>query len=1466
MKRIQIIFLVMSFLAITAGLVSLYSDEFLIGAYSTCQDYEVSDAHVNSIAELASEAGFNALVGKTAYSPQDSGPENMFCILNSQSLDAIFEDWIFYPSSNPNLEKYGYSALSSGVNMRFEAEYASGEDVNTDDANSDRFFYMSPASERVGYHERRQDYSNHNRWTVDDGTSGYAYKDITYRWLKSGESTYRRVGREFRLLGEDFTNGVNVFDINNLHIDFVFRVDELANYSNEDTLAIFSFVKFNEETAVYDSLYFYYNDPNYTNPINKYSFTKGEYNALPPTGNAGLKSIRFTFVIGGDRVSSEYTLVGQGVAEPNSWHLQIKNLNPWMYWRGKGKLKLDYIEYKDDIYEDYTAVAAKRAKLRSFGNVANVKYYHGIDEPKAPHFEAYKKLKEHLADSLFTDRRYLITAVNLDNGDLTKSDSSKYRNPTAYMEHVEPRLMLIDVYPFADGAFHWNDPDETAFVQEKFDFVCDEYHYFRNKIDNDSSIQTKLGFIPQTFGEYKRGNNSIWIYLLPPKKTARMLQLLPLCYRPDGIVSFMLDSDSPVDSTGNRLYGLVWHTGNNSEMYPTLQYEEVQAANRKIKEYAPILQNLKWVDSETIGIDPHNVQNVPFINSLQVQHQSADTQYQGYIQTGYYRDLTRNRTLLMCVNRRTDIVNRADGLLHYVQPSAYNDSTLTTPHNPQTLKITPGGAANSVFGTHLAMYDPYDEAIYRAVSDTISVAIGPGDGKLLEMCGTLPSHVAANSTLSNKAVLEGTVNILPGVSVSTTNGAETRILSNSVINIGAGASYTLRGDVIIGDGVTINVSQNGSLNFDDADCTWGTGSYIVVNEGTLSINGGNMLKSSTATTWGGIRVSDSNSVLITDANISDAHYHSVTNSNLEISDSKISFPANSLGLLLQNNTPGYSTEISASDYNEKGIFGESNTTSRGITLGIMKNPVIIDNVTFHNLKYGIEKTVYPHASNSITWCRFVNCGTGIQLNNNGYFTSIQRCTFTNNQTGKQGIGVKLKTSLPSITGCSFDKLSRGIFTEFSLATGPTIVVKIKESEFKGCEAGIESRSSNHRLETNYFIYNEYGIVNHAGSNLNLNYTASNVLMNKNHNIVFNDTAPYQSTIQLFTGYNDFYHFTDEPTGLTATDFNFDANYYNLPMVPNFTIDASYNWFQDDQVTFDNPAHVDYVYVGTYNSAPSMPAPDQTTRGDRLYAALDHESRGSYDLAAATYQAIIDDQLVAEKPHVTSAIDGLYRCSGMTSTPLGETITYFDTKAAQHAVDSPSLSAILKDYLLKLHLVNKDFQSAVDLLQPRVSEPISEVDSLRAVLDLEIVLQLAAAEETKCPVITEYTQYQYPNFQVFEVMHSKNWEKYRQALQKNNPNMANIPAFPTISNNYPNPFNPSTTIAYSIPEDGLVKIDIYNIKGQKVKQLCNTEMRRGHHKVVWNGKDKNERSVSSGVYFVRLQANGQTSARKIMLMK
>ncbi|HNX00453.1 MAG TPA: T9SS type A sorting domain-containing protein, partial [Candidatus Cloacimonadota bacterium] len=74
---------------------------------------------------------------------------------------------------------------------------------------------------------------------------------------------------------------------------------------------------------------------------------------------------------------------------------------------------------------------------------------------------------------------------------------------------------------------------------------------------------------------------------------------------------------------------------------------------------------------------------------------------------------------------------------------------------------------------------------------------------------------------------------------------------------------------------------------------------------------------------------------------------------------------------------------------------------------------------------------------------------------------------------------------------------------------------------------------------------------------------------------------------------------------------------------------------------------------------------------------------------------------------------------------------------------------------------------------------------------------------------------------------------------------------SLSQNYPNPFNPETTIRYSLPANGQVRMEIYNIKGQKVRTLLNDWQTAGNHEITWYGTDNHDKSVSSGVYFYRL---------------
>jgi len=88
----------------------------------------------------------------------------------------------------------------------------------------------------------------------------------------------------------------------------------------------------------------------------------------------------------------------------------------------------------------------------------------------------------------------------------------------------------------------------------------------------------------------------------------------------------------------------------------------------------------------------------------------------------------------------------------------------------------------------------------------------------------------------------------------------------------------------------------------------------------------------------------------------------------------------------------------------------------------------------------------------------------------------------------------------------------------------------------------------------------------------------------------------------------------------------------------------------------------------------------------------------------------------------------------------------------------------------------------------------------------------------------------------------------------------------LHQNYPNPFNPTTMICYSLKENAKVSINIYNIKGQKVKQLVSERFPAGQHSVVWNGTDNNGKSVSSGIYFYQLKTENYEKTKRMVLLK
>ncbi|TDF72514.1 T9SS-dependent choice-of-anchor J family protein, partial [Candidatus Syntrophosphaera thermopropionivorans] len=96
---------------------------------------------------------------------------------------------------------------------------------------------------------------------------------------------------------------------------------------------------------------------------------------------------------------------------------------------------------------------------------------------------------------------------------------------------------------------------------------------------------------------------------------------------------------------------------------------------------------------------------------------------------------------------------------------------------------------------------------------------------------------------------------------------------------------------------------------------------------------------------------------------------------------------------------------------------------------------------------------------------------------------------------------------------------------------------------------------------------------------------------------------------------------------------------------------------------------------------------------------------------------------------------------------------------------------------------------------------------------------------------------------------------------------NVPVLATeLQGNYPNPFNPETTIRYSVKETSPVTIEVYNLKGQLVRTLVNEVKIAGNYSVIWNGRDSHNQPVSSGVYFYKMNAGKYSSTKKMIMMK
>ena len=256
-----------------------------------------------------------------------------------------------------------------------------------------------------------------------------------------------------------------------------------------------------------------------------------------------------------------------------------------------------------------------------------------------------------------------------------------------------------------------------------------------------------------------------------------------------------------------------------------------------------------------------------------------------------------------------------------------------------------------------------------------------------------------------------------------------------------------------------------------------------------------------------------------------------------------------------------------------------------------------------------------------------------------------------------------------------------------------------------------------------------------------------------------------------------------------------------------------------------------------------------------YFGVDEYKDGSYTSAEFTFSNL-----------VTNYPESSYSVSALIYFLYIESETDQDYEALRARLDAlvsedyPDLYKEKEYVVTQSYLYEEKYLDVIERLEDTIASPNTKMDSIVALTTQGYCYVQLAEEGTralppKCTVKTEtYEEY-------LEYMRD-----LRLTLN-GKVETSQAPAYTfSLDANYPNPFNPTTTISYSIPKDNKVELKVYNIKGQLVKTLVKDQLEAGTHKAVWNGDNDTGKRVSSGVYLYRLESGGRAKVRKMLLLK
>lgn len=854
-------------LAIVCILLSsvLFSTDYPLGTFSFMGNKEWAYFHRNAFNTYMQQLGYNTSLIElfpTTY-PNIDGPVSsdlagVFSSMRDHGLKAAIMDKMYSPSEIGS--SYAYT---TGSYMKFEAEFSDWTAVDPEDRYRSDYWYGSREARymneqqavvdtvRVG--EAAQDnvyptsYGYVWQCTAGQDQAGFAYGDLRYRWkgrpsTVGGDSLDIRVGKEFVLKKIDPGRSIPGDFIDRLYIRYAFKL-----YYDPDSLDVsdkvlsFSIVGYPYDggghTANPDSLQLIIGGSIIGN---EYNLTRSAYESLPTHPN--YTDYRYL-----DIEVTYAELLSKNLLEDNSaWNYRLVNINPRVYWPGNCDLSLDFIEIKDQLYKNiesnpgvYEAAVASRLSTLQSTSQGAISHVFSFDEPYPPQFRSYQKLETSPQLSGRPEKQF--TAVNVRGfrqfpigiDPSIPNETKYYNNVEAFINVTNPRYLMVNPYPITPEVL-WNEStyDENHIQNILDDFVLDKY---RDAKEHSDLVEGgEFYACVQAMGRWRDNN---WKeYILPPPQTQEMMQYLPLCYGADGIFNYRLFGNVDHPNLTSDEYGALVSVNLGSPIVNPPTFNAIQTANGKIKKYGPIITNLEWKGSNTIlqsSTNPYVETSSLYITGIANANSTLSGPYGCYVQAGYFKDSFNNPSIML-VNRRANYFN-ANGLGNPKDVSISNYYACYPAFNSQKITVSISESATAQFGDYVALYDVASDSLYFEEGLDRTIQLEPGEGKYLQMCGTLPSLVSESISMPQKSVIGGEVTLSPSTVVSFLSNSSITVLPNTHITLSRGSILNLAGSITIGDSVRFSIADHAIVNISEANCEF-IGALFIEGNGLFNVS------------------------------------------------------------------------------------------------------------------------------------------------------------------------------------------------------------------------------------------------------------------------------------------------------------------------------------------------------------------------------------------------------------------------------------------------------------------------------------------------------------------------------------------------------------------------------------------------------------------------------------------------------